>query len=129
MGIKPSYIKSMGIALLEQHGKSFNGNFDDNKKVVTEITTIESKMIRNRVAGYVTRNVNRAPARRYFIRPNIFFLRLFALSAYVVVCAFSTHPSRIYYIYFSQKRRERVELRRAGAYSEMICVHSWNTAP
>ena len=54
----------MGIALLEQHGKSFNGNFDDNKKVVTEITTIESKMIRNRVAGYVTRKVNTTPARR-----------------------------------------------------------------
>lgn len=64
MGIKPSYIKSMGTALLEQHGKSFNGNFDDNKKVVTEITTIESKMIRNRVAGYVTRKVNTTPARR-----------------------------------------------------------------
>jgi small subunit ribosomal protein S17e len=64
MGIKPSYIKSMGTALLEQHGKSFNGNYDDNKKVVTEITTIESKMIRNRVAGYVTRKVNTTPARR-----------------------------------------------------------------
>ena len=64
MGIKPSYIKSMGTALLEQHGKSFNGNFDDNKKVVAEITTIESKMIRNRVAGYVTRKVNTTPARR-----------------------------------------------------------------
>ncbi len=64
MGIKPSYIKSMGIALLEQHGKSFNGNFDDNKRVVSEITTIESKMIRNRVAGYVTRKVNRTPVRR-----------------------------------------------------------------
>ncbi|WP_319378436.1 30S ribosomal protein S17e [uncultured Methanocorpusculum sp.] len=64
MGIKPSYIKSMGTALLEQHGNSFNGNFDDNKKVVAEITTIESKMIRNRVAGYVTRKVNTTPARR-----------------------------------------------------------------
>lgn len=58
MGIKPSYIKSMGTALLEQHTESFNGNFDDNKRVVQEITTIESKMIRNRVAGYITRKVN-----------------------------------------------------------------------
>lgn len=58
MGIKPSYIKSMGTALLEQHAGSFNGSFDDNKKVVQEITTIESKMIRNRVAGYITRKVN-----------------------------------------------------------------------
>ncbi|HJJ41771.1 MAG TPA: 30S ribosomal protein S17e [Methanocorpusculum sp.] len=58
MGIKPSYIKSMGNALLEQHGNSFNGSFEDNKSVVTETTTIESKMIRNRVTGYITRKVN-----------------------------------------------------------------------
>lgn len=64
MGIKPSYIKSMGVALIEQHGSSFNGSFDDNKKVVSEITTIESKSIRNRVAGYITRKVNTHNRRR-----------------------------------------------------------------
>ncbi|MDU9376012.1 hypothetical protein McpSp1_05990 [Methanocorpusculaceae archaeon Sp1] len=64
MGIKPSYIKSMGVALMEQHGKSFNNNFDDNKKVVSEITTIESKSIRNRVAGFITRKVNTNNRRR-----------------------------------------------------------------
>ncbi|MDR3102794.1 MAG: 30S ribosomal protein S17e [Methanocalculaceae archaeon] len=64
MGIKPSYIKSMGVALLEQHGASFNSNFDDNKRVVSEITTIESKGIRNRVAGFVTRKVNTHSRRR-----------------------------------------------------------------
>jgi small subunit ribosomal protein S17e len=58
MGIKPSYIKTMGIALMEQHRASFNTNFDDNKRVVSEITTIESKSIRNRVAGFITRKVN-----------------------------------------------------------------------
>jgi small subunit ribosomal protein S17e len=58
MGIKPSYIKTMGIALMEQHRTSFNTNFDDNKRVVSEITTIESKSIRNRVAGFITRKVN-----------------------------------------------------------------------
>ncbi len=64
MGIKPSYIKSMGVALMEQHGKSFNNSFDDNKKVVSEITTIESKSIRNRVAGFITRKVNTNNRRR-----------------------------------------------------------------
>jgi small subunit ribosomal protein S17e len=58
MGIKPSYIKTMGVALMEQHGASFNSNFDNNKKVVSDITTIESKGIRNRVAGFITRKVN-----------------------------------------------------------------------
>ncbi|MDR0438775.1 MAG: 30S ribosomal protein S17e [Methanocalculaceae archaeon] len=58
MGIKPSYIKTMGVALMELHRTSFNNNFDDNKMVVSEITTIESKSIRNRVAGFITRKVN-----------------------------------------------------------------------
>lgn len=64
MGIKPSYIKSMGVALMEQHEASFNNSFDDNKRVVSEITTIESKSIRNRVAGFITRKVNTHNRRR-----------------------------------------------------------------
>jgi len=58
MGIKPSYIKTMGEALLAKHPGSFNGNFEDNKKVVSEVTTIQSKTIRNRVAGNITRKNN-----------------------------------------------------------------------
>ncbi|PSP61397.1 30S ribosomal protein S17e, partial [Halobacteriales archaeon QH_8_67_36] len=30
-----------------------------NKEVVTEVTNIESKGVRNRIAGYVTRKYNR----------------------------------------------------------------------
>ena len=60
MGIKPSYIKTMGEALLEKHPQSFNGSFEDNKKVVADVTTIQSKTIRNRVAGNITRKVNTA---------------------------------------------------------------------
>ena len=69
MGIKPSYIKTMGTALMEQHGASFNNNFDDNKRVVSEVTTIESKIIRNRVAGFITRQVNTNNRRRSIITP------------------------------------------------------------
>jgi small subunit ribosomal protein S17e len=49
---------------MEQHGASFNNNFDNNKKVVSDITTIESKSIRNRVAGFITRKVNTHNRRR-----------------------------------------------------------------
>ncbi|MCQ8893908.1 MAG: 30S ribosomal protein S17e [Methanolinea sp.] len=58
MGIKPTYIKAIGIELLTHHGKRFSGNFDENKQTVTEVTNIESKRVRNRVAGYITRKVN-----------------------------------------------------------------------
>jgi len=58
MGIKPTYIKALGLELLENYGNRFSNNFDENKQIVTEVTTIESKRVRNRVAGYVTRKVN-----------------------------------------------------------------------
>ena len=70
MGIKPSYIKTMGEALLEQHRESFNGNFDDNKKVVSEVTTIQSTTIRNRVAGNITRKINTSQRRRSILITN-----------------------------------------------------------
>jgi small subunit ribosomal protein S17e len=58
MGIKPTYIKALGLELLESYGNRFSNNFDENKQIVTEVTTIESKRVRNRVAGFVTRKVN-----------------------------------------------------------------------
>lgn len=58
MGIKPTYIKALGLELLANYGNRFSNNFDENKQIVAEITTIGSKRVRNRVAGYVTRKVN-----------------------------------------------------------------------
>jgi small subunit ribosomal protein S17e len=45
--------------LIENYGDIFTKDFDINKTLVTQYTTIESKVIRNRVAGYVTRKVAR----------------------------------------------------------------------
>ncbi|HEU17319.1 MAG TPA: 30S ribosomal protein S17e [Methanoregulaceae archaeon] len=58
MGIKPTYIKAIGIELLSSYGKRFTNDFDENKLIVAEVTTIDSKRVRNRVAGYVTRKIN-----------------------------------------------------------------------
>jgi small subunit ribosomal protein S17e len=58
MGIKPTYIKALGLERLENYGNRFSNNFDENKQIVAEVTTIESKRVRNRVAGFVTRKVN-----------------------------------------------------------------------
>ncbi len=58
MGIKPTYIKALGMELLASYGNRFSNNFDENKQIVTEVTTVESKRVRNRVAGYITRKVN-----------------------------------------------------------------------
>jgi len=58
MGVKPSYIKTIGTELLEFHREKFTGSFDENKKAVGSATDIPSKRVRNRVAGYITRKVN-----------------------------------------------------------------------
>ena len=58
MGIKPSYIKTVGVELLSTYSDRFTNSFDDNKQSVVEVTTVRSKRVRNRIAGYITRKVN-----------------------------------------------------------------------
>ncbi len=51
--VKPTYIKKLAKQLLKEVNE-FTDDFDVNKKMVEEYTNIESKGIRNRVAGYIT---------------------------------------------------------------------------
>jgi small subunit ribosomal protein S17e len=55
MAIKPDYVKKTGRVLLERYPEAFTTDFDQNKESVTKLTNIESKGVRNRIAGYVTR--------------------------------------------------------------------------
>ena len=55
MAIKPKYVKSLATTLLEKYPEAFNTDFETNKQHVTKLTTVESKGVRNRVAGYITR--------------------------------------------------------------------------
>ena len=56
--VKPRYIKRLGQQLLRDV-QAFTDDFELNKKLVTENTNIESKGIRNRVAGYITHKKKR----------------------------------------------------------------------
>jgi len=58
MGIKPSYIKSIGTELLVKQRENFSGSFDENKVQLSSSAVIESKRVRNRIAGYITRKIN-----------------------------------------------------------------------
>ncbi len=59
MAIKPDYVKKTGTILMERYPEAFQkDDFEHNKKSVAELTNIESKEVRNRIAGYVTRKVN-----------------------------------------------------------------------
>ncbi|ELZ25769.1 30S ribosomal protein S17e [Halosimplex carlsbadense 2-9-1] len=55
MAIKPAYVKKTGTLLMERYPNAFGQDFEHNKEVVAELTNVESKGVRNRIAGYVTR--------------------------------------------------------------------------
>lgn len=53
--IRPTYIKSLAQELLNEHSDVFGPDFNTNKVNVPKYTNITSKVIRNRVAGYISR--------------------------------------------------------------------------
>ncbi|MDD4255423.1 MAG: 30S ribosomal protein S17e [Methanofollis sp.] len=58
MGIKPTYIKSLGNEIRAKNPGRFTSDFAENKQIVAEVSIIESKRVRNRVSGYITRKQN-----------------------------------------------------------------------
>ncbi|PSQ32231.1 30S ribosomal protein S17e [Halobacteriales archaeon SW_10_68_16] len=55
MAIKPAYVKKTATMLMERYPDAFSTDFEHNKELVAKLTNIESKSVRNRIAGYVTR--------------------------------------------------------------------------
>lgn len=53
--IRQTYIKRVALELLRKHEDLFTQDFQTNKDLVGELTDIDSKELRNRVAGYTTR--------------------------------------------------------------------------
>lgn len=43
--------------LLEKHSDAFSLDFNQNKENVTKYTDVDTKVIRNRVAGYLVRQL------------------------------------------------------------------------
>lgn len=52
--VKSVAIKSIARALLKEFPDRFTHDLEENKKQVSLLTTVTSKNVRNRVAGYVT---------------------------------------------------------------------------
>lgn len=55
MPIKPGYVKKIGNDLLERYPEAFTGDYETNKDSVQKLTNVDSKGVRNRIAGYITR--------------------------------------------------------------------------
>lgn len=60
--IRPTYIKRIAAELLTRFPEHFGKDFEANKRKVSELTDIKSRIMRNRVAGYVTRKKARMEA-------------------------------------------------------------------
>ena len=55
MPIKSKYIKDIGEEIWTNYESSVSGEFDQNKTLVNNVTNLESKRVRNKVAGYLSR--------------------------------------------------------------------------
>ena len=55
--VRTEMVKRMAIELIGKYSRSFNTDFDHNKKFMGELNIGVSKKMRNKVAGYATRVV------------------------------------------------------------------------
>ncbi len=53
--IRSNYIKRVALELTRLFPEQFTEDFEHNKKLVEELTDVNSTTMRNRIAGYVTR--------------------------------------------------------------------------
>lgn len=57
--IRTSFVKRMSNELIETHPGKFTTDFDENKVLVQEFSTVSTKHLRNKIAGYITRLVKK----------------------------------------------------------------------
>jgi small subunit ribosomal protein S17e len=55
--IRQTYIKSTVDALTRQYPDEFGTDFEANKDKVERLAKVQTKDVRNRIAGYVTRKM------------------------------------------------------------------------
>ncbi len=51
--IRPGYIKNAAKGLLALYEDTFTDDFETNKRLVEQLTDVNSKKVRNRIAGYL----------------------------------------------------------------------------
>ena len=53
--IKTKLIKRKTLAILDVYREKFSEDFEHNKKMVDQVAQVESKKLRNALAGFITR--------------------------------------------------------------------------
>ncbi|HKU84082.1 MAG TPA: 30S ribosomal protein S17e, partial [Candidatus Nitrosocosmicus sp.] len=52
-------VKKMANELLERYPDKFTSDFNENKETTKNFAIVRSKELRNKIAGYITKSVNR----------------------------------------------------------------------
>lgn len=52
-------VKKMANELLERYPDKFTSDFNENKETIKNFAIVRSKELRNKIAGYITKNINR----------------------------------------------------------------------
>jgi len=52
-------IKRISYQIMEKHKSKFGENFADNKKTLDQISIVRSKLLKNEVAGYITKFIKK----------------------------------------------------------------------
>lgn len=58
--IRTTLIKRIGKELVEKYSDKFKEDFEHNKKAVLDVAGINSKKLRNVIAGYITQLVKKS---------------------------------------------------------------------
>ncbi len=53
--VKPAFVKKIALELIQKFPEEFTDDFEKNKRLIEKLTTISTKNVRNRVAGYIAR--------------------------------------------------------------------------
>ena len=57
-------IKRISNELLERYPDRFSTDFAENKEVIKQIAVVRSKLLRNKIAGYITSYLHRQAAEK-----------------------------------------------------------------
>ena len=52
--VRTTFIKSTGLKIYQKYKDKFTEDFNKNKKVVEEVTEMNSKKLKNVISGYIT---------------------------------------------------------------------------
>lgn len=52
--VRPVFIKKISKDLVSKYSGIFTDNFETNKQLINQYLILQSKVVRNRIAGYIT---------------------------------------------------------------------------